>query len=261
MWNDGVAIKEQVELAPGIYRKELFAPELVAQAKPGQFVNLYCRDKSRLMPRPISICDAIVETGRLVLIYAVVGKGTEELSAMGEGDTIRVMGPLGNGFPLEAATEAKEIFLVGGGLGMPPMLFLAKALSDKPLKIFLGFRSQPWMGQEFEPWGEVMGSSDDGTYGCKGTVIDAMNLYLQHADSAARRVLYACGPIPMMRAIQQWQQGQNLETWFSLEERMGCGFGACAGCPAKLRMPDGSVIQKGVCKLGPVFPGEDVIFS
>ena len=106
-----------------------------------------------------------------------------------------------------------------------------------------------------------MASSDDGTYGIRGTVIDAMDTYLQHADTAARRVLYACGPVPMMRAIQQWQQGRNLETWFSLEERMGCGFGACAGCPAKLRMPDGSVMQKGVCKLGPVFPGEDVIFS
>ena len=103
-----------------------------------------------------------------------------------------------------------------------------------------------------------MASSDDGTYGIRGTVIDAMDTYLQHADTAARRVLYACGPVPMMRAIQQWQQGRNLETWFSLEERMGCGIGACLGCNVKIMQPDGCWHYARVCKDGPVFDAKEV---
>ena len=94
-----------------------------------------------------------------------------------------------------------------------------------------------------------------------GNVIDAMEYKRIFTDEKTRAVLYACGPIPMMKAIQNWQTAYNMESWFSLEERMGCGFGACTGCPANLRMPDGSIMKKGVCKLGPVFPGEDVIFQ
>ena len=98
-------------------------------------------------------------------------------------------------------------------------------------------------------------------YQTMGNVIDAMEYKRIFTDERTKALLYACGPIPMMKAIQSWQAGYHMESWFSLEERMGCGFGACAGCPANLRMPDGSVMKKGVCKLGPVFPGEDVIFQ
>ena len=177
------------------------------------------------------------------------------------------MGPLGNGFPLERPQQddVREILIAGGGLGIPPMLYLSRKLHerypDKPLRIFNGFRSQPWIDAEFHPYGEVFNASDDGASGFAGNVIEAMEYRRIRTDEHTKAVLYACGPIPMLKAIQKWQQLYHLESWFSLEERMGCGFGACAGCPANLRMPDGSVMKKGVCKLGPVFPGEDVIFE
>ena len=258
-------IREQKELAPGIYLMVFDAPELAKEAEPGQFINVYCKDKARLLPRPISIYDADAEAGTLSIIYAVVGDGTREFASYGAGEELRVVGPLGHGFPMDRAEEAEEIFIVGGGLGIPPMQYLSKELHkkypEKPIKCFLGFRSEPWMGEEFAAYGEILNTSDDGACGFKGNVIDRMNAYLADKDPQTARVLYTCGPIPMMRGIQRWQGAYNIETWFSLEERMGCGFGACAGCPAKLRMPDGSIKMQGVCKLGPVFPGKDVIFD
>lgn len=267
MFCDQVTILRQEKLAEGILRMVLAAPEAAKDAKPGQFVNLYVNDASMLLPRPISICEANPEEGTLTLIYGVVGKGTEAFSHYEPGCKIRMMGPLGNGFPMDRSAQesVREILLVGGGLGIPPMLFLARRLyeqyPDKPIRIFNGFRSAPWIDEEFYPYGEVFCASDDGASGFSGNVIDAMEYKKIRTDEHTKAVLYACGPVPMLKAIQQWQERYNLESWFSLEERMGCGFGACAGCPAKLRMPDGSVMKKGVCKLGPVFPGEDVIFE
>lgn len=267
MFCDYVSIHSQEEMAPGIYRMVLEAPAAAAAAAPGQFVNLYVNNPSMLLPRPISICEADPETGLLTLIYAVVGHGTDELAGYTAGTRLRLMGPLGNGFPMERAGQesVREILLVGGGLGIPPMLFLARKLHElypeKGIRIFNGFRSKPWIEEEFMPYGEIFNASDDGRSGFMGNVIDAMEYKMIFTDENIKALLYTCGPLPMMRAIQKWQQGYNMETWFSLEERMGCGFGACAGCPAKLRMPDGSVARKGVCKMGPVFPGEDVIFE
>ena len=263
MFNDRVKVLKQEMLDNGIYRIVLEAPEIANTAVPGQFVNLYSDDKTMLLPRPISICDVDPQEGLLILIYAVVGKGTEEMAAKQPGDTIRVMGPLGKGFPLEAAEEADEIFVVGGGLGMPPMLYLSRMINDPAkVKIFLGFRSQAWMGEEFKPYGTVYMTSDDGTTEFKGNVLQRIRFYLKVQNRSMKRVLYTCGPLPMMKAIQDYfMDDETMDLWFSLEERMGCGFGACAGCPAKLRMPDGSIKQEGVCKLGPVFPGKAVIFN
>ena len=250
-------ILSQTCLSGNIFRIDLLAPEIARDAAPGQFVDLYCKEASRLLPRPISIYDADGDT--LSLIYAVVGKGTDELSRYEAGQTLRVTGPLGNGFPLEEASAAEEVLLVGGGLGIPPMQLTAKKLKelDPSLKItiVLGFRSEPWILQPFDDFGTVLCASDDGACGFRGNVVDRMEAYLS-SEPEKNRILFACGPIPMMRAIQTWQDRYHLNTWFSLEERMGCGFGACYGCPAKTVHG-----LKRVCKDGPVFPGKDVIFS
>ena len=249
-----------------ILRLVLDAPESASKARPGQFVNLYTEDKALLLPRPISICDADAEKGTLTLVYAVVGKGTDWLSALRASDEVRAAGPLGNGFPLEEALSVavSEIYLVGGGLGVPPMLFAAKELykraGSRPIRIFNGFRSAPWLEDEFLPYGEVMSASDDGAFGFQGTVIDAMEYARVMADDLHHGVLFACGPLPMLRALQNWQTAYNLDSWFSLEERMGCGYGACAGCPVNLRGEDGEPVHRKVCKDGPVFYGEDVMF-
>ncbi len=261
MQNEYVVIKEQRQLAPGIFRMALQADEIAAKAVPGQFVNLYCNDKSRLLPRPISICDVNPATGELVVVYAVVGDGTREFSQMEAGEKLRVIGPLGNGYRWDPADD-REIFIVGGGLGIPPMLNLAKNIhKPEQVKIFLGFRSTPYMGQEFEGLGEVHYTSDDGSVGFHGNTVQGIQEYLKD-QPARKRVLYTCGPLPMMKAMQRvWGQDDDMELWFSLEERMGCGFGACAGCPVKLRLPDGTIQREGVCKKGPVFPGKDVVFD
>lgn len=268
MFNDRVALIRQEKLDEQIYRMTLEAPVIAQTAQPGQFVNIYSDDKSRLLPRPISICDVDPQTGELILIYAVVGEGTKEFSQLQSGDTLRVMGPLGKGFPLEEAQKADEIFIVGGGLGMPPLVYVSRMLAEKDpanrgkIKIFLGFRSTPWMKSEFEPYGTVYMASDDGAAGFKGNVLERIQEYLKEQNQPKKRILYTCGPIPMMHAIQRFfEKDETMDLWFSLEERMGCGFGACAGCPAKLRMPDGSIKREGVCKLGPVFPGKAVVFG
>ncbi len=250
-------ILEQTCLADGIRRITFLAPEIAESVQPGQFVNVYCKDKSRLLPRPISVYDADGE--RLSLIYAIVGQGTEELSQYEPGESLRLTGPLGNGFPLQEAVQAEEVLLVGGGLGIPPMQFAAKMLHawqpDLPITTVLGFRSLPWIQEPFADYGQVLLASDDGACGFRGNVVDRMTAYLQEQPDR-KRVLFACGPIPMLRAIQSWQDPYRIESWFSLEERMGCGFGACYGCPA--RTMNG---LKRVCKDGPVFPGKEVIFS
>ena len=267
MFYGNAAVIRQSSPAPGICRLVLHVPQVAAAARPGQFVNLYTEDKALLLPRPISICDADPEAGTLTLIYAIVGKGTEWFSHLGEGMNVRLAGPLGNGYPLEEADSpaVHEIYLVGGGLGVPPMLFLARRLHEmiqnKPIRIFNGFRSKPWIDEEFHPYGEVFNASDDGASGFMGNVIDAMEYRQVLADYDHYAVLFACGPVPMLRALQEWQTHYNLATWFSLEERMGCGFGACAGCPVTLRGEDGGVRRQKVCQDGPVFPGEEVIFG
>lgn len=245
-----------------IWRMVLKTPGIAESCRPGQFVNLYCDDRSRLLPRPISICDVDKQQGTLTLIFAVVGKGTEEFAAKKAGDTIKVLGPLGNGYDLKTAEGADRIVLMGGGLGIPPMLFLAKRLkSPQKIQIYLGFRSQPWMGEEFRTFGQVYESSDDGACGFKGTVLDKMRT-VGSGSKDGKTVLYACGPKPMLAAIQQeFAEDDSVDCYFSLEERMGCGIGACAGCPALLRMPDGSIERHGVCKEGPVFNGKQVIFE
>lgn len=258
-----VRIKEQTALAPQIYEMVLEEEETASCAVPGQFVNLYCEDKSRLLPRPISICRCSKRQGTVTLIYAVVGDGTEEFSRKKAGDTLRMMGPLGNGYPVEKIAKADHVLILGGGLGMPPLLYLAQTLDQKEkTDIFLGFRSQVWMGREFEPYGTVHVSSDDGACGFKGNVLDKLKSEQNVLEAGEHRAVCACGPQPMLKAIQAFfADDENTDVYFSLEERMGCGIGACAGCPARLRRPDGSVELAGVCKVGPVFDGKRVIFS
>ena len=165
------AVTSQVQLAEGIYDLRLAAGEIAAQAVPGQFVSLYSKDGSRLLPRPISLCGIDKEKGELRLVYRVAGAGTKEFSALTAGDTIDVLGPLGNGFPL---LEGKKAFLIGGGIGIPPMLELAKQLNCEK-QIILGYRnSDMFLLDEFKKQGEVYIATEDGSMGSKGNVLDAI---------------------------------------------------------------------------------------
>lgn len=243
-------VVSQEQLGSDIYSMVILTPEIAAEAKPGQFVSLYCKDGSRLLPRPISICETDKEEGCLRLVYRAVGKGTMEFKELKAGDFIPVMGPLGNGFPL----KKKKAFLIGGGIGIPPMLELAKNLDCKK-QIILGYRDEMFLDWELAQHGTIYVATEDGSYGTKGNVLDAIKANGLDAD-----LIYACGPTPMLRAIKEYAQENGIECYLSLEERMACGIGACLACVCQSKEKDAhtNVNNKRVCKDGPVFLAQEV---
>ena len=230
------------------------------EAVAGQFVNLYLNRKDLLLPRPISICRAEDET--LTLVYAVVGKGTEELASYRAGTSLRASTPLGNGFPIKDEWDdnsdvKKDVtaLVIGGGLGVPPLLELAYGLSAHGIKVdaALGFREKPFLINEFEKAGVLVHiATESGQSGFRGRVTDLM---LEKKLTADR--YFACGPKPMLKAVTSICKERNQEIAVSLEERMGCGYGACLSCTCRIKGAD-SLSNRRVCKDGPVFWGSEV---
>ena len=250
-FKEQAVIISQEEIAPAIYSLWIKTDKIAQYAKAGQFVSIYCEDGSRLLPRPISICEIDKEDCALHLVYRIAGAGTEEFSQKQTGDHLSVMGPLGNGFPL----KSKKAFLIGGGIGIPPMLELAKQLNCEK-QIILGYRnSDMFLLDEFKKQGEVYIATEDGSVGTKGNVLDAIRENALDAE-----VIYACGPTPMLRALKNYAAENNIECWISMEEKMACGIGACLACVCKSKEVDGhtNVHNKRVCKEGPVFLAEEV---
>ena len=253
---ENALVISQEMLAPDIYSMWI-RTKAAAEAKPGQFISMYTNDGSKLLPRPISICEIDRREGSLRVVYRVTGKdtGTEEFSKMKAGDTIPVIGPLGNGFPYEKA-EGKRVFLMGGGIGVPPILELAKQTDCAKKQIVVGYRdARTFLREEFEQNGEVYISTEDGSIGTKGNVMDAIRENGLEAD-----LIYACGPTPMLRAIKSYAEENGIECYISLEERMACGIGACLACVCKSREKDhhSNVHNKRICKDGPVFLSTEV---
>ena len=253
---ENAVVHSQEQLADGIYSMWINT-EATKDAKPGQFISMYTIDGSKLLPRPISICEIDKENGRLRVVYRVTGPktGTEEFSKLKAGDIIPVIGPLGNGFPYEKA-EGKKVFLMGGGIGVPPILELAKQMNCEKKQIVVGYRdAQTFLKEEFEQNGELYISTEDGSGGTKGNVMDAIRENALEAD-----MIYACGPTPMLRAIKQYAEENGIECYISLEERMACGIGACLACVCKSKEKDAhsNVNNKRICKDGPVFLSTEV---
>ena len=245
------AVYSQVQLAEGIFSMWLGAGEMAKAAVPGQFIAVYPNDSARLLPRPISICETDPEKELLRIVYRVAGEGTKELSSCRAGDTLSIMGPLGNGFPL----KDKKALLIGGGIGIPPMLELAKALSCEKTAV-LGYRdSQTFLAEEIGKYAGLAVATEDGSVGTKGTVLDAIKAQGLKAD-----IIYACGPTPMLRALKEYAAKEGIECWISLEERMACGVGACLGCVCHSKDVDehSNVPNERVCKDGPVFLADEV---
>ena len=249
-------VVSQEQLADGIFSMWI-QTEAAGSARPGQFISMYTNDGSKLLPRPISICEIDKEGGKLRVVYRVTGEktGTEEFSQMKAGDTIPVIGPLGNGFPFEKA-EGKKVFLMGGGIGVPPILELAKQMKCEKKQIVVGYRdAHTFLKEEFEQAGELYISTEDGSVGTKGNVMDAIRENALEAD-----MIYACGPTPMLRAIKKYAEANGIECYISLEERMACGIGACLACVCKSKEKDAhsNVHNKRICKDGPVFLSTEV---
>ncbi|MCI5856160.1 MAG: dihydroorotate dehydrogenase electron transfer subunit [Agathobacter sp.] len=245
----------QRQLAPGIFDLTIQTVDIAKHARAGQFISVYCADRTKLLPRPISLCGIDREKGTLRLVYRVTGEntGTEEFSRLAAGDTIRVLGPLGNGFTVE---PGKKAFLIGGGIGVPPMLQLAKEMGDTPFDIVMGYRNaDTFLLDEFKEQGNVLVATEDGSVGTKGNVLDAIRENAVDAD-----VIYACGPTPMLRALKAYALEQKMECYISMEERMACGIGACLACVCKTKERDAhsNVNNKRICKEGPVFDAKEV---
>ena len=240
------------KLADGVYSIILMT-NIVDYALPGQFINIYSNNGSRILPRPISICEIDKERGTLRVVFRTVGKGTAEFSSLVLGDTVEVFGPLGNGFPLEGETT----IVVGGGIGVPPMLELAKQLPGTVTAV-MGYRNDDmFLTEEFtDVASDLIIATDDGSVGIKGTVVDAMRENQVKAD-----VIYACGPKPMLRGVSEYAAEIGAKCYVSMEERMACGVGACLGCVCQSTEIDSHshVNNKRVCKDGPVFLSTEVV--
>lgn len=242
------------QIAPGIFDMLISVPEIANQAKPGQFINMYSDSKDTILPRPISIAEIDTHKGNIRVIYAVVGKGTKEFSNLCTGNTIRVMGPLGQGFYIDNSNT--EHIIIAGGIGTPPMLELCKNLKGS-VSVYLGFRSHPILVEEFEKLGaNVYVATNDGCVGFKGNNIDLIKNQGEKAQ-----VAYACGPKIMLKAAHSWAQENNIPLQVSMEERMACGIGACVGCVCKTKTKDGDYEHTKVCSNGPVFWSNEVIWD
>ena len=240
----------QVAIAPMIYKMTIKAPEVAETARAGQFVNLYPASKSTILPRPISISE--IGENTITLVYGVVGEGTKEFSELQVGDTVRVSTPLGNGYTIQK--EAQVSVLVGGGIGVPPLVELAKQIPGEKIAV-LGFRDEPFLVETLEELGaKVYVATDSGRYGFKGNVIELIK-----AEGIEGDYFYSCGPKVMLRALATYCESVNVPVQVSLEERMGCGYGACVGCVCKTKADnEKGYEQKKVCKDGPVFLGSEV---
>lgn len=246
-------ITEQKEIATDIYSMWLQTDQIAAEAVPGQFLSVYSNDGGRMLPRPISICEVDKEQGRLRLVYRIAGKGTLEFSGYQTGDTLEIVGPLGNGFPLDKGYE--KVFLIGGGIGVPPMVELSRQLPGEK-QIVVGYRnSELFLKEELEQNGVVYVATEDGSVGTKGNVLDAIRENGLQADA-----MFACGPTPMLRALKAYAAEAGMDCYLSLEERMACGVGACLSCVCKSMDVDGHthVKNKRICKDGPVFAAEEI---
>lgn len=252
-----VKVVSQNSLGNGIFDMVLQTESIAKAAKAGQFVSVYSNDASKLLPRPISLCGIDREKGTLRLVYRVTGEGTgtEEFSRLKAGDTVKILGPLGNGFTV---VPGKKAFLIGGGIGVPPMLQLAKEMkaSGEDIQVVMGYRnSDTFLLEEFEEVAETFVATEDGSLGTKGNVIDAIKNEKLNAD-----IIYTCGPTPMLRALKAYAEENNMECYISMEERMACGIGACLACVCKSKEKDAhtNVNNKRICKEGPVFNAKEV---
>lgn len=242
-------VLENYLLGSNIYKMIVYAPDICRQAKPGQFVQVKTgRLDSPLLRRPISIADIIGD--KLVLIYRVVGEGTKWLSECQIGQTVDILGSLGNGFKL----TGKKPLLVGGGIGIAPLLYVARQSCPMPVEVLLAGRTAQemfWTGLFEETCQNMHITTDDGSMGIKGNVTAALPDLLQKGGFD---VIYSCGPEPMLAAVSKIAQEYKVECQLSLERYMACGLGACLSCACE----DNKGKRLKVCLNGPVFAAGEV---
>ncbi len=248
-------IISKTAIARDMFSMEILCPEITEIAAPGQFVHILPAGKT--LRRPISICDIDKVKGTLRIVFAVKGDGTEIIAQLNRGELIDMLAPLGRGF--KTPEDVKNVVLIGGGIGTPPMLPLAKLYGSKAVAIS-GFRSTDMviLQSDFEAAGaETILCTDDGSAGIKGFVTDVLKNIM--AERGNPDMICACGPTPMLKAVSEIANSNNIFCQVSLEERMGCGIGACLVCACKINRNDQEHFAH-VCQDGPVFNSKEVIW-
>ena len=229
---------------------DVYAPEIAKQAVPGQFVNVQvCKNTAPLLRRPFGVAGVNKAQGTFTMIYRIIGEGTHILADVCAGDALSIVGPLGHGFDMSAAKP----LLVGGGLGLAPLLFLAEGFGEGKADILMGGRTADelfWTKLYEGLCPNVYLTTDDGSAGVKGTVMAKLPELLA---SGGYDCVYVCGPVPMMRAVANACLEAGMKCQVSLEKYMACGLGACLSCVC-----EGIGKRLKVCKDGPVFWAEEV---
>lgn len=255
--NEECIVLSNQEIAHNIFELTLKG-ELVQQMnEPGQFVHLKVSDSvDPLLRRPISIAKIDQSNDMFTMIFRAEGNGTKLLAQKKVGDVVDILGPLGNGFPVEEAKAGSTALLVGGGIGVPPLYELSLRLKMRNVNVIhvLGFATKDavFYEEKFAELGETYIVTVDGSHGEKGFVTDVIA-----AQNLSFETLYTCGPTPMLRALEAAYPEKNV--YLSLEERMGCGIGACFACVCRTQDDPTGYSYKKVCTDGPVFKGGEVL--
>ncbi len=252
MFTVNAPVEKTIELDNHIYLLKIYCPEIANNIKPGEFLNIrVSKTMYPLLRRPFSICD--VEKDFIFIMFNVFGEGTKILSRKKKGDLIDILGPLGRGFNLDGDYETAVI--VGGGLGAAPFPLVTKKIdSQKNIKTFIGGRTH----KDVITYGlkNILVSTDDGSMGTKGTVVDLLNQNIDSFNSEKIK-MFACGPTAMLKSIKLFCEKNELECEMSTECAMACGFGICQGCPIESSQHSEKYLL--VCKDGPVFNVKDVV--
>jgi len=227
--------------------------KFIEDFKPGQF--LMVKIPLFFLRRPFSICK--VDKNSITILYKVTGKGTKNLSEMKEGITLNVLGPCGNGFKVDK--NSKNIWVVGGGVGVAPLIYLSEKLKKKKLTFFYGATKKDFLFFELLPYGpEYVFTTDDGSYGHKGTVFSALENIIKKEGKPD--IIYCGGPEILLKKISEFSKKRKIPVYITLENFMGCGMGVCYGCVVKTKTPNGWDYKR-VCKDGPVFKSEEIIWE
>ncbi len=240
--------------AKGIFDIEILCPEIAEITQPGQFAQVAA--EGFFLRRPISICDIDKAKGTIRLVFEIRGKGTEKLAELNKGQLIDIIAPLGNGFKV---LDGRKIVCVGGGIGVPPMVGIAKAYGKNAVAIS-GFRNMAAviLQEDFMSAGvKTILCTDDGSAGRKGFVTDALK---EQIAAEKPDLIVACGPMVMLKNVASIAEENGIECQVSLEQRMACGVGACLVCACRT-VRDGKEIHSHVCKDGPVFDSKEVVFE
>lgn len=257
MQKQNMIVVNQKEIAKNIYELVLQGTLVQQMNEPGQFVHIKVAEGiAPLLRRPISICTVDQEKNEFTMLYRAEGQGTKTLATRKQGEMVDVLGPLGHGFPVEEAEAGQTALLVGGGIGVPPLYELSQRLVAKGVRVIhiLGFQTKDvvFYEEKFAELGDTYVATVDGTHGTKGFVTDVIDNYGIDFD-----ILYSCGPLAMLRALEG--RYKEKKAYISLEERMGCGIGACFACVCHLQEDPSGHSYKKVCSDGPVFPIGEVV--